>query len=65
MWDDEIKDGPCFVYRQPETLLELVKMAEVLSYQEVDCIRFRGDDPDTRRFLLENGHEDLCDPPHG
>jgi hypothetical protein len=62
MWDDSIKDGPCFVHRQPETLPELVKMAEVLSYQEVDCIRFRGDDADTRRFLVENGHQDRCDP---
>ena len=63
MWEDPDAEHPsCFVYRQPETLDELIKMAEVMTHTEIDCIRFRGDDPETRRFLVENGHAKQCDP---
>lgn len=63
MWENPDAPHPsCFVYRQPETLTELVKMVDVMGQTEMDCIRFRGDYPEMRHLLIENGHAQQCDP---
>jgi hypothetical protein len=44
-WDEEIKNGPCFVHRQPKTAEEFGKVIQVMKNQEANCIRYRGTDP--------------------
>jgi hypothetical protein len=28
---------------------------------EIDCLRYRGSDPELHRRLVQEGHEDQCD----
>ena len=42
-YGDEPSFG-CFVKRQPESEAELARMVDVFANQELDCIRYRGDD---------------------
>lgn len=39
----------CFVKKQPATDIELDLMVEVTEHQDMDCIRYRGDDPRIQR----------------
>lgn len=61
-WDEQIPyPGHCFVSRQPANGTEVDLMVEVMKCTEVDCLRYRGDDQELRRRLVQEGHEDQCD----
>ena len=51
----------CYVKRQPETKAELNRMLGAVWAAELQCIRYRGEDPDVRRRLGELGEPHLCD----
>ena len=61
VWDEEIKDGPCFVYHQPQTVEEFGKVVSVMKHQDVDCIRYRGTDPEKLQLLSNAGLGKQCD----
>ena len=60
-WEDEPVPH-CFVSRQPETDAEARNMAEAISKQEVDCIRFRGPNSAWRQMLRDAGLKEFIDP---
>jgi hypothetical protein len=51
----------CFVKRQPHTPDELDRMVEVLETQELNCVRYRGNDQLVRLRLVRAGLRDLID----
>jgi hypothetical protein len=51
----------CYVKRQPATKEELNRMLRAVWAAELQCIRYRGEDPDVRRRLGELGEPHLCD----
>ncbi|MEZ5427376.1 MAG: ferredoxin [Pyrinomonadaceae bacterium] len=53
----------CYVKRQPENKAELDKAILVTAYAELECVRYRGSDPDTIRRIAETGNAHLCDSP--
>jgi hypothetical protein len=57
----------CYVKRQPGTKDELNGMLRAAWASEVQCIRYRGKDPEVLRRLAELGEAHLCDvaPPPG
>ncbi len=57
----------CFVKRQPGTKVEINRMLRVAWAAELQCIRYRGDDPEILRRFAELGEPQLCDiaPPPG
>lgn len=61
-WDEEIEyPGHCFVSRQPANEAEVDLVLEVMKRTEIDCLRYRGSDPELHRRLVQEGHEDQCD----
>lgn len=54
-------DGHCYVSRQPETQEELTKMIRVVWSAELQCIRYRGNEPAVLRRLAEMELRDVCD----
>jgi len=55
--------GNCVVARQPETPESVGRTISAMLNSEVDCIRYRGADPDIARRLVEAGAAALCDLP--
>jgi hypothetical protein len=53
----------CFVKRQPSTKTELNRMLRAAWAAELQCIRYRGQDPDVLRRFGELGEPHLCDVP--
>jgi len=53
----------CFVKRQPSTPREFDRAFLVAWAAELECIRYRGDDPQMLRRFAELGQPDLCDIP--
>ncbi len=53
----------CFVRRQPSTPVETDQMLRAVRGAELDCIRYRGRDPDILERFAELGVPQLCD--HG
>lgn len=51
----------CVVVRQPETPESINRTLAAMRWGEVDCIRYRGNDPDIGRRLVEAGLGDQCD----
>lgn len=51
----------CFVKRQPGTKEELNRMLRAVWAAELQCIRYRGQDPEVLRRLGELGEPHLCD----
>jgi hypothetical protein len=64
VYDEDIRNGPCFVYRQPQTAEEFGKVIKVLKHQDIACIRYRGADPAELRQLSKHGLRNLCDNSH-
>jgi hypothetical protein len=58
-----LEDDHCYVERQPENDQELYRMLRSVRAAELDCIRYRGQDPDVLRRLAEFGAADRCDVP--
>jgi hypothetical protein len=56
----------CYVKRQPNSAAEMEKALQVLRAQELDCLRYRGNDEAILRRLAEAGEAHQCDhPPAG
>lgn len=53
--------GHCVVKRQPLERGEIDRTLVALCSAEVDCIRYRGDDPALARRIAEAGHALSCD----
>ncbi len=53
----------CYVKRQPQTTDELDGMLRAMWAAELQCIRYRGEEPEVLRRLGELGEEQLCDTP--
>ncbi len=53
----------CYVKRQPRTKDEYYKAFRVALYADLECIRYRGDDPDMLRRFAEAGQPEKCDIP--
>ena len=51
----------CAVFKQPQTKEAFDRAIAAMWSSEVDCIRYRGKDPDILRRIAEMGHADLCD----
>src|SRR5262245_10214849 len=56
-------DGHCYVKQQPQTEEEFYLAIRAVRSSEVQCLRYRGDDPDMQRRLVEIGEADVCDLP--
>lgn len=56
-------DRHCFVQQQPQTDEEIYRAIRAVRSAEVQCIRYRGHDPDILRRLVEIGEGDACDHP--
>jgi hypothetical protein len=54
-------DGQCYVTRQPQGGQELRRMLSVLRVQELQCIRYRGQDDDVVAHLIANRDGCLVD----
>lgn len=54
-------DNHCFVKRQPESSEEVTNAISAAWCAELQCIRYRGDDPDVLRRLAELDLRELCD----
>lgn len=61
-FDDEQVHGGCYVRRQPSSATEVDDIIDAMQSTEVDCIRYRGDDPALRRRLESEGLGHFCDP---
>ena len=57
-WDDDMH---CFVKRQPITPAEVDRMLEAVARAELNCIRYRGRDPELAIRFAELGAPQLCD----
>lgn len=57
-WDSQ---DHCFVKRQPSTQGEIEQMLRAVRGAELDCIRYRGLDPDITTRFAELGVPGLCD----
>jgi hypothetical protein len=53
----------CYVKRQPASKVELNHMLRAVWVAELQCIRYRGQDPEVLRRLGELGEPQLCDIP--
>ncbi len=53
----------CYVRKQPHTAEELSRMTEVLATQDVNCVRYAGDNPEVMRALRQAGAAASCDHP--
>lgn len=56
-------DMHCYVSKQPETKDDLTRMIRTLLSTELECVRYRGSDPDVLRRLGESGSAHLSDIP--
>lgn len=56
-------EGHCFVAHQPQTEEELYRTIRAAWSSEVQCLRYKGNDPDIIRRLVEIGEGDTCDLP--
>jgi hypothetical protein len=57
-WDGE---NQCFVRRQPRTEMEVGRVLGAMRAAELQCIRYRGTDPEVMRRIAEMGEPELCD----
>jgi hypothetical protein len=55
--------GHCHVLKQPSSPDELTHMVRAASVAELQCLRYRGNDPSVLRRLAEAGLASLCDSP--
>jgi hypothetical protein len=55
------KSSHCYVCRQPQTEAEIGKIISVMSYQELDCIRYKGTDPGILEKIERAGQAEYCD----
>jgi hypothetical protein len=53
----------CYVKRQPQSAEELDRALRAAWLAELQCIRYRGDDPEVLRRFAELGEPHLCDVP--
>jgi hypothetical protein len=53
----------CFVKQQPQTEDEIYRAIRALASSEVQCLRYKGNDPEILRRLVEIGESDVCDLP--
>ena len=56
-------DGHCFVQKQPQTDEEIYRAIRAVRSAELQCLRYRGHDPDILRRLIEIGEGEACDHP--
>ena len=57
-WD---KANHCFVKRQPKTRDDFERALHALRGAELQCIRYRGSDPDLMQRIADLGEPELCD----
>jgi hypothetical protein len=58
-------ESSCIVKRQPISPAELDRTMVAICSAEVDCIRYRGTDPEIFLRLAQAGHAENCDLPSG
>lgn len=56
-------DEHCFVQKQPQTDEEIYRAIRAVRSAEVQCLRYKGHDPDILRRLDEIGEVEACDYP--
>lgn len=54
----EFDDNHCYVCKQPAAAHDLARMADAMTLQELDCIRFRGNDVKVITWLKQQGLEE-------
>ena len=54
-------EGHCFVKEQPKTEEETYRAIRAVRSSEVQCLRYKGTDPDILRRLVEIGEAEACD----
>ena len=59
--DADGKPDHCFVSRQPENASELDDMVSAIASAELQCIRYRGNDPVLLDRLVQLGESAICD----
>lgn len=59
--DGEGQPDHCFVSRQPEDESELEDMLRVVQGAELECVRYRGNDPSIIRQINQLGVGGVCD----
>ena len=59
---DEV-EGHCFVKQQPQSDEETYNAIRAVWAADVECLRYRGHDPDIQRRLVQIGRADSCDHP--
>ena len=59
---DEV-EGHCFVKQQPQTEDEIYRSILAVWSSEVQCLRYRGNDPEILQRLVEIGEIHACDLP--
>jgi len=57
---DDVEEH-CFVKQQPKTDDEIYKAIRAVRSAEVQCLRYKGNDPEIARRLVEIGEADACD----
>ena len=60
-WAEVAGDRSCVVVRQPQTPTEIYQTLSAMHSAEVDCIRYRGNDPAISRRIAEMGYAASCD----
>jgi hypothetical protein len=65
-WSDSKHESgynSCIVMHQPQTAEQLSRTLEAMFAAEVDCVRYRGSDPDIARRIVELNLAHRCDQP--
>src|SRR5258708_4237851 len=63
LMDFDTVEGHCFFSRQPENEEEVYQAIQAVAFSEVQCLRYRGNDPEVLRRLAEIDSSDACDQP--
>jgi len=53
----------CYVRKQPRSPDELAQMVKVFAMQDLECVRYAGQDPGVMRALRKIGASAACDHP--
>lgn len=56
-----VKDGHCYVSKQPSGGKEVFQMIQAFRVQDIGCIRYKGSNRATKQKLIALGEGDQCD----
>ena len=64
-FNPEEKSYHCYFCKQPKNIEETKKVLGAMQVQEVDCIRYKGKDPQVLKLMVEEGiseYSDILEP---